>query len=353
MRVDRPLQPNRLGPAGKTDSKASQPCVLVTGAAGFLGRHTVAALVDQGWHVIAISRQQPPPSPVGPSVRWIQGDVTDIGFMIEALRRVDAICHLAAHIPADHEDVNQVVKCLEVNAAATLRLADLAANQGIRRFVYLSGSNAYKFEGDPKGSGNLSVDENHPLYPTGHGSYYLTSKFAGEVFLEHIRQTCGLPAITLRVSTPYGPQMSPRSIVADFMSSAQSGHGLCVRNGGIATYDFVYVYDVIGVVTQALAGGEPGVYNVGTGQATSVMELAHAVAATFPDRDIPIIVESGDASVSVGTIRFPAIDCSKAARILGFQPRGLKAGLRHYRNQLEQSVQINLPLSPPSPAAIP
>lgn len=301
--------------------------VLVTGAAGFLGRHAVAALLGAGWEVEALVHARGLPERLrAGGVRVRRGDVTRLSTVRAATARVDAVLHLAAYVPPDQGDPAHAAACLQTNALATLQLARCALERPGCRFVYASAGNAYA---DARGA----AAEGRPLYPAARATYYLASKVAGELFVEHLRRARGLPAVSLRVSTPYGAGMPERSVVARFMACALQGLPLDVWDGGAPRYDYVYAADVVGLAVAALGGGTPGVYNAGSGAARSVLELAQAVADTFPDRRVPIEVIPARGPVPAS---FPALVVARAARRWGYRPRDLRAGLAAYREALER-----------------
>jgi UDP-glucose 4-epimerase len=303
---------------------SSRRRALVTGAAGFLGRHVVRALVADGWEVVAFD-QPSARLEVPPGVRAIAADIADLAPLRSEIAGAQAICHLAAFVPPSYDDPAHVDRCLQVNGAATLHLARLAAERPGCRFIYLSAGNAYAPSPTP-------VAEDHPVNPAGPAAAYLSSKVLGEMFVEQTRRSRGLDAVSLRLSTPYGPGMPERTAVARFMACARRGAPIEVRDGGTATFDFVYVADVAGAILAALKSGAAGVYNIGSGRARSVLELAKTVAAIFREKDVMLDVRRSSGPAFSG---FPALNIDKAARTWGFRPRPLDEGLIEYRRQME------------------
>jgi UDP-glucose 4-epimerase len=300
--------------------------VLITGAAGFLGRHVLAELSAGGHEVIALTRKTPLPGTLAAqSVRVIAGDVRDAATWREAVSQVDCVCHFAAYIPPDNEDHSYAADCLHANSLATLELAQTALKAGTCRFIYASAGNAYAFA-------DGIADEGMPLYPADRATYYLASKTLGEIYVEHLRRAAGLEAICLRISTPYGPGMAEKSAVAHFMKRAREGLPLQVLDGGTPTYDFVYAGDVARLVAAALTRGLPGLYNVGSGSARSLAELAHAVAETYPDRKISVEIKPSS-STRAG---FGALSIKKAAEMWGYRPLSLSEGLAEYRKRMDE-----------------
>jgi len=300
--------------------------VLVTGAAGFLGRSLVAELASNGDEVVALVHENGLPENLKTRISHVvYGDIRDSDILRTAIAQVDAICHLAAYLPPDYEDPSFAQACLQVNSLATLRLAQAALEKPGCRFVHLSSSNAYAYA-------DGAVTEEGLLYPADRATYYLASKMVGELYVEHLRRVAGLQSVCFRISSAYGCGMSEKSVVARFMASARQGVPLQVWDGGIPTYDFVYVVNVVQLIAAAVRGGEPGVYNAGSGTANSVLELARAVADTYPERKIAVEVKPPLASIPAS---FRALSIDKAARMWGYRPLSLHEGLANFRERME------------------
>jgi UDP-glucose 4-epimerase len=256
----------------------------------------------------------------------LEGDVRDSGIWSDAVSQVDAVCHFAAYIPPDYEDHSYAEACLQVNSLATLEIASIALSQK-RRFIYASAGNAYAYT-------SQAVAEESAPYPADRATYYLTSKIVGELYIEHLRRAAKLESICFRISTPYGFGMAQNSVIAHFMRRAAAGLPLEVLHGGIPAYDFVHAEDVARLVAAALRGGETGVYHIGSGAAHSLLELAEAVADTFPEQRVSIEIKPAGSPVPAS---FAPLSIDKAVRMWGYRPMSLREGLANYRNRAEAS----------------
>jgi nucleoside-diphosphate-sugar epimerase len=288
----------------------------------------ISLLIGDGWDVTALVHRNAVPVPAGPGrLRMVSGNMADPANMLSALSEVDAVCHLAAYLPPDYESPAYASTCFEVNAFATLRLGSLCADQG-KRFVFCSSGQAYS-------PSPVAVTEDAPLYPAERATFYLASKLSGELFIEHLRRNHGLGAITFRVGSCYGPGTPRNSVVAFFMAQAIARKPLPVRDGGVPSCDFVYIGDVARLVTAALETGVDGIYNAGSGTATSVLDLANAVKETFSEFPVGIDVApaAGPAPAS-----FPPLSMAKTRRMWGHSPTPLKAGLAAFRTHLEREI---------------
>jgi UDP-glucose 4-epimerase len=294
--------------------------VLLTGASGFIGRHVLDALGDAHEVVALAGRRGLPADLTARCARVLAGDLTDETLLREALTDVAGVCHLAARIPANHADPSEAESCVRVNALATLRLAQLSVEQGVGRFVFASTGALYA-------PGTQSARESDPVFPAARATYYLGSKLLGELYVEHLRVTQGLPALTLRVASVYGPGMPAQTVVHQFVDNARAGSSLDVRHGGVPAADFVYVSDVSACVVAALERGDPGIYNVGAGQTWSLRELAERVVRVFASRSA-VAVTPPEGPVPPG---FPALSVAKAQATWGFAPLSLDEGLDRLR----------------------
>lgn len=286
--------------------------VAVTGAGGFLGRRLVRALVAAGRPVLALARD-PSRVPAGSGVevrRWEAGE--DPGLPAG----LAAVVHAAAHRPARYDDPSEAHRCLEVNALATLALAGRAADAGAGRFVYLSAGNVYRPLDRP-------AREDDPIWPSHRAPFYLGSKICGEFFLEALAGR--LPVCRLRPAAIYGPGMPP-GLVPTFLGRLRSGQPITVADGGRYRADLVYVDDVVGAVLAAIDRGEEGPFNLGSGAATPVGELA-ALLVGLLGADPALVRVEPPVGEAPG---FAALDSGRAAARLGYRPRVAAEGLRDW-----------------------
>lgn len=294
---------------------------LVTGGAGFIGQHVIAALHQRGDPVVALQHRRGLPTDLAAKCsEIIRGDVFDEHALQRAVERVDRVCHLGAFIPRDLEDAAEAEACYRVNALATLNLARAAVASSVERLVYVSAANAYV-------PGHPPATEDDAVFPAEVASYYLTSKLAGEIYLHHVCRRSATCAVTLRVGTPYGPGEPRQKVIPTLLASAARGEPLRLRQGGTPTYNFVYVEDVARCVAAALESGESGIYNVASGESTSLLALAETIAELYAEQSPPIVLEPSDDGSVHG---FPPVCIEKARRTWGFVPRILREGLRQY-----------------------
>lgn len=299
---------------------------LVTGATGFIGKHLVAALVAEGWDITALTHNRPLVTALcGNTVTVVQGDMMDTPLLTELAAKADVVFHLASYIPSDQLDFKYAEPCVRVNSLGTLQVARAVLNSSRCRMVSFGSGNTFPVTA-------TTAQEEVLGYPVSYATYYLGSKLLAELYLQHLHRTHGLNVICLRLSSVYGPGMPEQSVAMRFMRLARSYQSLEVRDGGRFQADYVYVDDVVSLALAAAESGEPGVYNVGSGHAYSVLELAQAIVDVFPEHRLRLAVQPALGHEPSG---FAALAIDKAILTWGYRPLSLSEGLVQFRQELE------------------
>jgi UDP-glucuronate 4-epimerase len=297
--------------------------VLVTGAAGFIGSHVVDRLLAGGREVVGVdaftgyySRRRKEcnlASAVGEEGFWlVEGDL--LGLDIDSLLcGVDAVVHLAGEPGVRRSWGENFPRYVERNVLSTGRLLEAAGRLGVAKFVYASSSSVYGPDpGHP-------VGEDHPRRPA---SPYGVSKLAAEELVGLHARGRGVPATILRYFTVYGPRQRPEMALARFVFAALRGRPVEVFGDGKQRRDMTYVSDAVEATVAALEAPD-GVYNVGGGTHATVDEMLDAVR-----RVTGAEVEARYGPEARGDVRSTWADSSRAARVLGYEPRvGLEEGL--------------------------
>ncbi len=300
---------------------------LVTGGAGFIGSHLVDALLAAGDDAIAIDdlstgRRENLTGALANGAELIEADITDTGAVHDLFqaRQPDVVFHLAAQIDV-RRSVSDPVFDLNVNVAGTVNLLEASRSTGAQRFVFASTGGAIYGEGEGR---NLPLDEAADCLPD---SPYGQSKHAAEGYLSQYARLHGMSTVVLRLGNVYGARQDPlgeAGVVAIFCGALLGGGTPRVFGDGRQTRDYVYVGDVVEAFRAAGVSRAEGVYNIGTGEETSVLELGELLGRAC-DREF----EPEFAPPRPGEVQRIAIDSRRAEAGLGWRARtSLADGLR-------------------------
>lgn len=295
--------------------------VCVTGGAGFIGAHLVRSLLEGGAQVAVIDdlsggeavRIAELVDQFGDRLRFVYASILEPQALQDAMDGADLVYHLAA-MASVSQSIADPDRCFAVNVDGTERIAEMARRVRARRWVFASSSAVY---GD---RASLPLSETGRVDPR---SPYAASKAAGEHVVRAWAESYGLPGLGLRLFNVYGPgqpaQGAYAAMIPAFMSAMRAGNGPTIFGDGSATRDLIYVDDVVRAML--LAGTcEPApsgqAINIGTGQATSVLDVAERlVALCAPERQIRFAAERE------GDVRHSRADVSAAMRLLNFDAR--------------------------------
>lgn len=255
---------------------------LVTGAAGFLGANLVRRLRVAGHEVIALTRSREAAwrlEEVASDVRVLELDLRDTAAIERVLATTEPqwIFHLAAHGAYSWQsDLEQMIA---VNVAATAALLSAARAAGVQAFVNAGSSSEYGLKTHPP-------REEEWLEPNSH---YAITKAAG-THLTALAAAEGLPAVTLRLYSIYGPWEDPGRLVPALVREATRG-GLPSLVGPETARDFVYVDDCCEALLRAAQRGAPGgpgaALNIGSGTQTRLAELVEVARGALGVREEP------------------------------------------------------------------
>jgi UDP-glucose 4-epimerase len=294
---------------------------VVTGGAGFVGSHLVDALVARGDEVTVVDDlSSGKRENLNPRASFLEGDIRE-GFDAGS---AELVFHLAAQADVQ-ASVRRPDRDAAVNVVGTVQVLEAAAGA---RVVFTSTGGAIYGECDEPAA------EDAPRRPL---SPYGISKLCGEEYLLGWNRIHGSGHVVLRLANVYGPRQDAGlegGVVAIFLERMARGDETTIFGDGAQQRDFAYVGDVVDALLAA-GGREGGVFNVGTGQATSVLDLHRACRAVAGSDAEPRFEPA-----RLGDIRRSVLDPSLASRELGWQPRvPLDAGLRRTWEWLGASAQ--------------
>ena len=290
--------------------------VLVTGGAGFIGSHLVEALVARGDRVRVLDNlftgRTSNLAAVQNKIEFIRGDITDAPAVNAAVAGCQIVFHQAA-LASVPRSVDDPLTTHAVDATGTLLVLDAARRADVRRVVYAASSSAY---GDRPSPRKAESDLPSPISP------YAAAKLAGELYCSAFWHSYGLEAVALRYFNVFGPRQDPRgpyaAVIPLFIQSLLAGRRPTIFGDGRQTRDFTYVASVVQANLLAADTSEAAgcVFNVGSGQAVSLLDLVAAL-----NRILGTNVEPEFQPARTGDVRDSLADITLARQTLGYQPR--------------------------------
>ncbi|MGF1432403.1 NAD-dependent epimerase/dehydratase family protein, partial [Kitasatospora sp. LaBMicrA B282] len=296
---------------------------VVTGAAGFIGSHLCEHLLDSGDEVVGVDALTEYYDPAlkrrnlarllgRPRFAFHRADLLRLP-LAELFAGADVVYHLAGQ-PGVRASWGEEFGCyLERNVQVTQRVLEAARGARLRKLVYASSSSVY---GDAAAYPVAETLRPRPVSPYG------VTKLAAEHLCELYRGCFGVPTVSLRLFSVYGPRQRPDMAFARLIPAALDGVPFPLHGDGQQSRDFTYVRDVVTVMRQAALRPWTGVANVGGGRRVTmnqVIELVSALAAPVVLRRLP--EQHGD-------VRHTGADITLARRYLGYRPAvGIHQGL--------------------------
>lgn len=340
--------------------------ILVTGGAGFIGRHVVAELTDRNVQVRVLdalidqvhgSDEHELPE----DVEFIDGDVRDAGAVARALSGVDAVIHLAAEVGVG-QSMYEIARYVGANDLGTAVLLEGMLKHPVQRIVVASSMSIYG-EGAYTTSGGQLVDnarrdpgrvkaglwepisrDGEALTPTATdeqkaadlASIYALTKYAQERAVMIFGEAYGVDAVALRLFNVFGPGQALSNpytgVLANFASRLANGNRPMVFEDGQQRRDFVHVRDVARAFCIALEAprARANVINIGSGKSYSIAEVASLLAAAM---DVPELSPEILGKARSGDIRNCFADIGRARDLLGYAPT------HHLEDSLDEMVE--------------
>ncbi len=240
--------------------------VLVTGAAGFLGRHVARHFSDKGWDVTGFDLVE------NGEGKIIVGDLTSAASITEAVADHNVIVHIGA-IGDVYLAGEQPSLAAGVNVVGTANVIDAALHHGAR-VVYASTWEVY---GHPR---YQPIDEDHPTAPD---HPYNITKLAGESLLLAACRLRQLSGMALRLGTAFGTGLRPNSVFRIFIDRARRGDPITIQGDGSQGRQFTHAADIARAFELAARSDLSGAaLNIIAPETVSIKELAEQVVSRFP-----------------------------------------------------------------------
>jgi UDP-glucuronate 4-epimerase len=256
--------------------------VVVTGAAGFIGSHTVQRLVAGGHVVLGLdafddylypsARKETTAAELAtlPGFTMVRGDICDASTVAQVVTdEVDVVCHLAA-LAGVRPSLADPARYWRTNIVGTGVILERMRALGKQRLVFASSSSVYGKR--PADSGAFREDD-PCLSPA---SPYAASKRMNELQLSTYRDLWGLGTYALRFFTVYGPRQRPDMAISKFLAAVNAGETIAMFGDGTTRRDYTFIDDIVSGVVASIERVSPGAFeqiNLGNTHTVGLREL--------------------------------------------------------------------------------
>lgn len=293
--------------------------IVVTGGAGFIGSHLVDRLIQEGHEVAVVDNLSTGKRKnLNRAATFYKMDIQSSSLeRVFRRERPAMLMHLAAQMDVRRSVADPVFDA-QVNILGTLNVLHQAVQHGTRKVIFASSGGAIYGEQEV-----YPAPETHPTRPL---SPYGISKLSGEHYLTYYQGLSGIQAVILRFANVYGPRQDPEGeagVVSIFSQKLLHGEQPIINGNGRQTRDFVYVDDVVEAHLAVMGKEVQGIYNVGTGEETTINQLFRILAdLTNPQsKELHGPAKKGEQLRSV-------VDAGKLRKELGWEPKvSLREGL--------------------------
>ncbi len=293
--------------------------ILVTGAAGFIGFHTINKLLDRGDEIVGLDNMNAYYDPTLKERRlemlkerkgfsFIKGDILDRKTVADAMKGVDRVLHLAAlagvRYAFDHPD-----EYIDINITGFFHILDEVRKQNIPGLIYASSSSVYGGNGKLPAAEDDRTDDQLSLYGQ--------NKKDNELMAHTYHRLYGTKSTGLRFFTVYGPWGRPDMALFLFTDALLKDKPLQIFGEGKMQRDFTYVDDIAaGIIASIDKNYDDEIFNLGCGRKEELMEYIRMVEVSCGKE-----AKKDYLPMQPGDVRASLADISKAQTMLGFEPK--------------------------------
>ncbi len=288
--------------------------VLVTGGAGFIGKYLVKSLLEKGNSVTIFDNFSNSTKNsinflenVGAKV--IEGDITKLDDILNAIKDNEIVIHLAAKISVS-ESISNPLQTYRVNVEGTKNVLTACEKNNVKKLIAASSAAVYG-EGDP----NVKLTEEAELNPI---SPYGQSKVKMESVIKEFESKHDINCIMLRFFNIYGVGQTSEyaGVITKFLERIEHGKSLEIFGDGLQTRDFVAIDDIISSINDGILNGKSGTYNIGNGKSTTIKDLAELMISISGKR-----LDIKYTNSLKGDIRNSQADISLAKKEINYFPK--------------------------------
>ena len=296
--------------------------ILVTGGAGFIGQHLIKSLLENN-NIITIfdnfsnTTKKSVEYLIKKGVKIIEGDIINCKEILDASKNQDIVIHLAAKISVI-KSIKNPLETFEVNVNGTTNVLIACEKNNVEKLIVSSSAAVYG-----QGVKDIKIGENKELKPI---SPYGESKMRMEEQIDEYVRNKKIKCIILRFFNIYGINQSDEyaGVITKFLKRIKQGKNLEVFGNGMQTRDFVSIKDVINSINNAILYKKSGTYNIATGEAITINELAKKIIF-LSKKNVKILY----LNIKNSEIKFSQASIESAKKDLKYNPKiNLDIGIR-------------------------
>ena len=288
--------------------------ILITGGAGFIGKHLVSFLLKKN-HSVTIfdnfsnSTKESIDSLIHMGVNVVEGDILNLSSIQNAMKDFDVVIHLAAKISVS-ESIDNPSETLQVNVNGTKNVLTSCEKNHIKKLIVASSAAVYG-----EGNQDVGIVEDTKMNPI---SPYGESKVKMEKVVCEWKPNYDCNYVILRFFNIYGIDQSLEyaGVITKCLEKMKQKKPIEIFGDGLQTRDFVAIEDVVNAFYNALKSNNSGIYNIGSGKAVTINELVDMIVSLSGKK---LDIKHLDAKK--GEIKHSHADISKAEKEIGFSPK--------------------------------
>ncbi len=304
---------------------------LITGVAGFIGSNLLETLLKLGQQVIGLDnfatghrRNLEEVRRLVGEEQWqrfvfIEGDIRNLSVCQEACKDVDYVLHQAA-LGSVPRSIADPITTNDVNISGFLNMLVAARDAGVKSFTYAASSSTY---GDHPGLPKVEDVIGKPLSP------YAVTKYVNEMYADVFSRAYGFKAIGLRYFNVFGKRQDPSgayaAVIPKWTAAMIGGEDVFINGDGETSRDFCFIDNTVQAnllaATSDITSTGNQVYNVAVGGRTDLNQLFSAIKDSLASNGINYTKTPVYRDFRAGDVRHSQADISKAARLLGYEPR--------------------------------
>lgn len=247
--------------------------ILVTGGLGFIGKYLVDYLLKKKIQVIIFdnfsnSREEVKNAFANKGIKIIKGDITNVNQIMDALKNVDVVVHLAAKISVE-ESIKNPLETFQVNVKGTKNILEACKKKNIKKIIVASSAAVY---GESTSDGKLDEGSNKkPISPYGESKMIMEEEID-----RFVSENPDMDCIILRFFNIFGIGQSSEyaGVITKFVEKISKNEPIEIFGDGTQTRDFVSIFDAVNSIYNAIENGKKGIYNIASGNSITIKDLA-------------------------------------------------------------------------------